>query len=112
MKVQEVMLFEMQAQLCALLANPKRLMIIDLISRKEEIGVGQIADTLELPISVVSQNLRLMRDKNVVISRREGHSVYYRLKHPKLMVGCHAVREVLLDELRARGEIAESMAKK
>ena len=109
MKVDKSKLFEMQAELCALLANPKRLMILDLLSRSGEVKVGDIAAAMEVSISTVSQHLRLMRDKNVVLSRKEGHTVYYRLKHIKLMVGCHAVQEVLMDELRGTVKMAEDL---
>jgi DNA-binding transcriptional ArsR family regulator len=99
----------MQAELCSLLANPKRLMILDLLSREGEAKVGDIAEALNVSISTASQHLRLMRDKNVVLSRKEGHAVYYWLKHPKLMAGCHAVQEVLMDELLGTAQMAEHL---
>jgi len=97
----------MQAELCGLMANAKRLMILDYLSRQDEANVGAIAEALDIPITVVSQNLRLMRDGNIVVSRKDGHCVWYRLKHPQLMVGCHAVRDVLHAELKERGQMAE-----
>ena len=107
MQVSKETLFEMQADLCAVMANAKRLMILDFLSRVGEANVGQIAEELDLPVTVVSQHLRLMRDGNVVVSRKCGHCVCYRLKHPELMVGCHAVRDVLRAELKERGQLAE-----
>jgi len=109
MKVDKLKLFEMQAELCSLMANAKRLMILDFISSQGEAKVGDIAAELEVPISTVSQHLRLMRDKNVVLARKEGHTVYYRLKHPKLMEGCHAVQSVLMAELRGTAIMAEDL---
>ena len=110
MQVSKEQLFEMQAELCGLMANPKRLMILDYLSQEGEANVGQIAEALELSMPVVSQHLRLMRDGNVVVSRKSGHCVCYRLKHPGLMTGCHAVRDVLHEELKARGQMAEFIA--
>ena len=100
----------MQAELCSLMASPKRLMIMDFLSRQKESCVGDLAEALESSISSISQHLRLMRDKNMVLARKDGHTVFYRLKHPKLMTGCHAVREVLIDELKSRGEMAQTLA--
>ncbi|NQU41376.1 MAG: winged helix-turn-helix transcriptional regulator [Lentisphaerae bacterium] len=99
----------MQAELCALMANPKRLMIMDFLSRKGEASVGDMAEELEVSVSTVSQHLRLMRDKNIVLCRKEGHTVYYWMKHPKLMEGCHAVQAVLMDELRGTARMAEHL---
>ncbi len=107
MQLSKLDLFEMQAELCALMANARRLMIMDFLSKEEEANVGQISEGLDLPITAVSQHLRLMRDGNVVVSRKCGHCVCYRLKHPKLLVGCHAVRDVLYEELKERGQMAE-----
>lgn len=109
MNIDKSKLFEMQAELCGMMANPKRLMILDVLSREGEANVGDIAEELGISVSAVSQHLRLMRDKNVVLTRKDGHTVYYRLKHPKLMDGCHAVQSVLMDELRSAAEIAEKL---
>lgn len=107
MKVSKKELFEMQADLCGVMSNAKRLMIMDHISRNKEANVGDIANALNSSVSTVSQHLRLMRNKNIVLSRKDGHAVFYRLKHPKMMDGCLAVKEVLLDELRHSGKMAD-----
>ena len=106
MQVDKYTIFEMQAQLCGLMSNTKRLMIMDFLSRKCEARVGDIAEEIEATISSTSQHLRLMRDNDVVLSRKDGNTVFYRLKHPKIMDGCHAVREVLMDELKSRSKVA------
>ena len=107
MKVSREELFEMQADLCGVMSSAKRLMIMDHINRNKESNVGDIADALNSAVSTISQHLRLMRNKNIVVSRKDGHTVFYRLKHPKMMKGCLAVKEVLLDELRSSGELAD-----
>jgi DNA-binding transcriptional ArsR family regulator len=109
MKVDKYRLFEMQAELCSVMANAKRLMILDILSREGEAKVGDIAAELNVPISSISQHLRLMRDKNIVLSRKDGHAVYYHLKHPQLMDGCHAVQSVLMEELRSTARMAEDL---
>lgn len=106
MQVDKSMIFEMQAQLCSLMSNTKRLMIMDFLSREDEACVGDIADEIESTVSSASQHLRLMRDNNIVLSRKDGQTVFYHLKHPKIMDGCLAVRDVLMDEIKSRGEIA------
>ena len=109
MKVSKSELFEMQAKLCGLMANPKRLMMMDFLGRSGEASVGEIAAEIGMTISAASQHLRLMRDNNLVISRKAGHIVYYRLKHSRIIDGCHIVREVLMDELKHRGQMAEAI---
>lgn len=111
MKDEQIKLYEMQAEFCSVMANPKRLMIIDFLNHKGEASVSEIAAELETAVSVVSQHLRLMRDRSVVLTSKDGQTVLYRLKHKKLMEGCRAVQAVLLDELHAGAEMARAMGK-
>jgi ArsR family transcriptional regulator, virulence genes transcriptional regulator len=98
-------LFELQAELCQMMANPKRVALIDILGRGE-CSVGELAKALSSSISATSQHLRTLKDKNVVLNRKDGQTVYYKLKNPKLIEGCHIMREVLLEEMESQGRIA------
>ena len=98
-------LFELQAELCQMMANPNRIAIVERLGGGDQ-GVGSIAEALGTSISAVSQHLRTMKDKGVVVNRKEGQTVYYHLKNPKLIEGCHIMREVLLEEMESRGRMA------
>ncbi len=100
-------LFELQAELCQLMANPKRIAIVEILSQGE-CSVGELAESLSTSISAVSQHLRTMKDKGVVINRKEAQTVYYHLKNPKLIEGCHIMREILLEEMESKGRIARN----
>ena len=88
-----------------MMANPKRVAIIEILG-DGECSVGELAEALDTSISTVSQHLRTMKDKGVVVNRKDAQTVYYRLKNPKLIEGCHIMREVLLEEMESRGRIA------
>ena len=105
MKPCNFQLFELQAELCQMMANAKRIAIVEILSHGE-CCVGKLAKTLDTSVSTVSQHLRTMKDKGVVINRKDGQTVYYSLKNPKLVAGCHIMREFLLEEMEARGRIA------
>jgi len=105
MKILNWDLFEIHAKLCQLLGNPKRLAIVAVLQHGE-MNVGDIADALNTNITVVSQHLRLMKDRGVVETRKDGHLVYYRLKNLKLIKACTIIREVLIEDLKTHGQIA------
>ena len=44
-----------------------------------ELGVGDIADTIDMTISAVSHQLRILKQNHLVKSRREGKSIFYSL---------------------------------
>lgn len=103
-------ILKLQADLYQTMANAKRLAIVELISQGEK-SVGAIADALNSSASAISQHLRNMKDKNVVVMRKEGQTVYYRLKNPKIIKGCRLVREILLEEMESQGRIARDYDK-
>ncbi len=51
-------------------------------------SVGEIASVIDSSLQNTSQHLRLMRDKDILTSRRDGNTVYYRIKQNELMEGC------------------------
>jgi len=93
--------FELEADLIRVLANPKRLMIVDLLGRAPG-TVTEIADRLSLSLQNTSQHLRVMKDRGIVRARREGREVRYALTSPVLSESCRIVRQALLSETRAR----------
>ena len=76
------------------MADANRLMIIHEL-RGGEMSVGQLVGNLELPQSNVSHHLGILRDRRIVMTRREGTTIYYRLADPKIAEACDLVREVL-----------------
>lgn len=103
-------IFELHAEFCKMIASPRRLMIIELLARKE-LSVGEIAHALDVSPSNVSQHLRVMRSRHVVEARRDGQTVYYRLTNVWLAKVCAEIRSILLDGMDIRGKKARGMNK-
>jgi DNA-binding transcriptional ArsR family regulator len=51
-----------------------------------------------------------MRDANLVAGRKDGQTVYYRLRSPKVVECCQMVRNLLIEELQEQGRIASDYA--
>jgi DNA-binding transcriptional ArsR family regulator len=79
--------YERNAGIYKLLANSKRLEILNLLSVREQ-AVEQLVKTLKVPKANVSQHLALLRHARLVVMRREGQSVYYRLVDPQIVAPC------------------------
>jgi DNA-binding transcriptional ArsR family regulator len=58
------------------LSNPVRIAIIDTL-REGELGVNDLASRLELEQAYVSQQLSILKNKNLVKYRKEGNFVFY-----------------------------------
>ena len=92
-------LYEMQAQLCKTLANPKRLEILDILKRDNEITVNALAEQLEIPKANTSQHLAVLRQAGVVNTRRDGINVYYSLRSARISEACALTRQILVERL-------------
>jgi len=99
--------FELHADICKTLASPTRLKIIAALSRGE-MSAGAIVDTLAASKANVSQHLAVMRQRGIVNARRQGLNVYYSLTSPKIIQACELMREVLLEQVAGRRQLAES----
>ena len=97
-------LYELHASICQTLANPKRLEVIDRL-RDGEQSVSDLAEAMKIGQANLSQHLAVMRQKEIVATRREGLNVYYRLSNPKIIKACDLMRQVLLEHLEAGAEL-------
>lgn len=66
------------ALLLKALANEKRLQVLCLLAGSER-SVGEINDLLDLSQSALSQHLAVLREENLVRTRREAQAIYYSL---------------------------------
>src|SRR3989344_8284601 len=106
----EKQIYEMHAQVCSVLSNPKRLEIINLL-RGDEQTVGDLAEKMDLTKANVSQQIAILRHKGLLLARRERQHIYYRLAFPKMLKAYDLLREILLERLSKQGAIAQRFRK-
>ena len=75
------------------LANPDRLLILCQLSQGER-RVGELEDLLGIAQPTLSQQLTVLRDEELVSTRREGKTIHYALTSPK----ARAVIQVLYEQ--------------
>jgi rhodanese-related sulfurtransferase len=74
-------LYEEFARMGKGLANPKRLELLDLLSQGER-SVEALAKVAGLGLSTASLHLQALKDAGLVLSRRDGTFIHYRLAGP------------------------------
>ena len=97
-------LFDMHAELCKTISDPKRLKILYLIGNKEK-SVSEIVKQSGFRQANVSQHLAILRQKGVVIGRRKGKSIEYSVAFPKMVKACNLIREVLDEQAEQKRKI-------
>ena len=67
-----------------LLAHPSRLQILDEL-RSAEACVCHLQTVLDRPQAYISQQLRVLREADVVVDEKDGLNVYYRIADTKIL---------------------------
>lgn len=106
--MKKVDIFELHADVCKTLSNPKRLMMLALLG-KQEMSVGELAQVIAVPLSNVSQHLALLKAQGLVLTRKDAQTVFYRLADRRILQACTLIRSVLLDRMKERGQVAQEI---
>jgi len=72
-----------KAELFKALGHPVRIRILELL-RTSERTVSELQALLDIEASSVSQQLAVLRSRQLVVGRKEGTSVYYRVTDPQV----------------------------
>ena len=102
--------FELQAEICKTLANPKRLEIIAAL-KDGELSVGDLVERLGITKANVSQHLAVLRQRKVVGARRDGVNIYYSIHNPKITEACALMKMVLMEQLSEGSKLAKRLKK-
>lgn len=87
--------YKKNAELYKVMANAKRLEILNLIVDREA-TVNELSKTLGTRKSNTSQHLAYLRYVGLVTTRRKGKNVFYKITNPKIVEPCR-----IFNELRA-----------
>jgi ArsR family transcriptional regulator, virulence genes transcriptional regulator len=93
----------MHAELCKALANEHRQALLHAIGDGEKC-VSDLATEIGISVHNVSQHLRILKERRLVTSRKEGQTVYYRVTNMKFIQACALIREALVEQHLAQGE--------
>jgi DNA-binding transcriptional ArsR family regulator len=103
-------LFEMQSDVCKTLGSPKRIEILNALKEGEK-TVSELVEILGVPKANVSQHLAVIRHKGILKSRRDGINIYYSVSNRKVIDACILMKEVLMDQMKEKGRLAEMVSK-
>lgn len=103
-------LYEMHAEICKVLTSAKRIEILNLL-RDGERAVSELAEIAGISQTNVSQHLAFLRQKRMVVSRREGSNIFYSVTNPKIFTAMDTMKEVLMEQLQEERDIVAGMGK-
>jgi DNA-binding transcriptional ArsR family regulator len=90
-------------RLLKVLSNPDRMMLLCQLAQGEK-RVGELEEILGIVQPTLSQQLTVLRDEELVVTRREGKNIYYQITSTEAM----AVMGVLYQQFCGQPEGNES----
>ncbi|MCB2220015.1 MAG: metalloregulator ArsR/SmtB family transcription factor [Bacteroidetes bacterium] len=82
--VLDITKLEMAASKLRAIAHPMRIAIIDLLNDKPKLSVTEIYSALDIEQASASHHLNILKNKGVLVSKREGKKIFYALKNVTL----------------------------
>ncbi len=101
-------MYEMHADICKIFANAKRLEIINAL-KDQELSAGELIARIGLSKANLSQHMSVLKAKGVILTRRAGTNLYYRIANPEIIQACQLMGEVLLEQFQEKGRMALSL---
>lgn len=87
-----------KAEFFKALAHPLRIAVLDAL-RNGELGVTELSDLLRVEPSALSQQLSVLRARNIVESRKEGLNVYYSVRDTTVFKLLDVAKEIFNNQL-------------
>ena len=103
----EDQIYVYHTEMCKVFSHPKRLELINLL-RDQEMSAGELGERLGLAPANLSQHLTMMRRSRIMVSRKVGNVVYYRIANPRLLEAFDMLREILFEQLRQDAALISS----
>ena len=75
------------------LADPKRLCVLQSLGQGE-LTVRELSERVGCHVPNMSQHLAVLRNMGLVMTRREGNAIYYRLADQRILEACQLLQSI------------------
>lgn len=75
------------------LADPKRLCVLQSLADCE-LSVRELSEQVGCHVPNMSQHLAVLRNSGLVLTRREGNAIYYRIADPRILEACRLLQSI------------------
>lgn len=94
----------LHANICQALGDPKRILILYALHEQPR-HVTALADDLGMPQPTVSRHLRVLRQRNLVNTERNGAAVIYTIQDDRIISVLDTMRGILRDSLAQQSDM-------
>lgn len=94
-------------RVCSAMSDTTRIMILYLLS-EGSMYVNDIAEALAQPQSTVSRHLKILRERGLVATERQGTAILYSLPDRRIIEALDLMRYILNDQVMAEALITKT----
>jgi len=100
---------QLEADFCSALSDPNRLLILYTLNDGPH-NVTELTNELSLSQSKTSRHLKVLRERGLVYTTRQGTTITYEISDPRLIQALDLLRSVMRDRLAYRAGLMEETA--
>lgn len=93
-------------RVCYALGDPKRILILYVLAEKGRY-VNEISELLDMPQPTVSRHLRVLRERELVETDRQGPAVFYTIRDARIIEALDLMRGILTSQIEARVDLTQ-----
>lgn len=102
-------LYQLKAEFFKTLGHPARIRVLELLSVREH-SVAEMLPEVGIEPAHLSQQLAVLRRTNLVVSRKEGATVYYTLTSPQVAELLAVARRILSEVLAGQADLLRDLS--
>jgi ArsR family transcriptional regulator len=100
---------QLEADFCFALSDPTRILMLYALSEKP-LNVTELTNELNIPQPTASRHLKVLRERGLVHTTRQGTTITYRLSDKRLIQALDLLRSVMRERLTQRASLINELA--
>jgi ArsR family transcriptional regulator len=100
---------QLEAEFCAALWDPNRIFILYALNEKP-LNVTELTNELGIPQPTTSRHLKVLRERGLVYTERQGTVITYHLADPRVTQALDLLRSAMSDKLTQKANIVSELS--
>ncbi|HEX5942154.1 MAG TPA: metalloregulator ArsR/SmtB family transcription factor [Anaerolineales bacterium] len=101
-------IIQLEADFCAALSDPTRIFILYALQERSQ-NVTELTHELGIPQPTTSRHLKVLRERGLVYSERQGTVITYHLADQRIIQAMDLLRSAMRDRLTQRANLVTEL---
>lgn len=102
-------IIQLEADFCAALSDPTRILILYAL-RDKPMNVTELTHELNIPQPTASRHLKVLRERGLVFTERQGTMITYRLSDLRVIQAMDLLRSAMRDRLAEQVNLVHELS--